>query len=42
MFKEIINHFKSCLDDEWANELRFASLIFIKNLISYLQDHLQY
>lgn len=38
MFKEIINNFKSCLDDEWANEIRFAALIFIKNLISYLQD----
>ena len=38
MFKEIINKFKSLLDDEWANEIRFAALIFIKNLISYRQD----
>lgn len=37
MFAEIVNKFKNCLDDEWANELRFASLIFVKNLILYLQ-----
>lgn len=33
MVKEIINCMKSCLDDEWANDLRFAALVFVRNLI---------
>jgi dynein assembly factor 5, axonemal len=37
MFTEIVNKMKGCLDDEWANELRFASLVFTKNLLLYLQ-----
>lgn len=36
MFNDIINRLKSCLDDEWANELRFASLVFLKHLMVYL------
>jgi len=37
MFTDVVNKMKSCLDDEWANELRFASLIFLRNFITYLQ-----
>jgi len=37
MFNEIVQHMKSCLDDEWANDLRFAALVFVRNLVVYLQ-----
>ena len=37
MLKEIVNQLKSCLDDEWANDLRFAALVFLRHLIQYLQ-----
>ena len=37
MFKEILTKMKNCLDDDWANDLRYAALVFIKNMIVYLQ-----
>ena len=37
MYNEIINRLKNCLDDEWANDIRFATLVFVKNMIIYLQ-----
>ena len=29
---------KNCIDDDWANDLRFTSVILIKKLIEYLKD----
>ena len=37
MFKDIVTKMKNCLDDDWANDLRFAALVLMKNLIVYLQ-----
>ena len=27
---------KSCIDDDWANDLRFTAVVYIKHLIEYL------
>lgn len=32
-FKDIMGVLKSCLDDDWANDLRFTAVVFIKHLI---------
>ena len=29
---------KNCLDDDWANDLRFTAVVFIKHLIEYLHE----
>jgi dynein assembly factor 5 len=35
-FKDIFGVLKNCIDDDWANDLRFAGVVFIKHLIEYL------
>eukprot|EP00826_Nyctotherus_ovalis_P002574 TRINITY_DN10518_c0_g2_i4.p1 TRINITY_DN10518_c0_g2~~TRINITY_DN10518_c0_g2_i4.p1 ORF type:complete len:457 (-),score=96.01 TRINITY_DN10518_c0_g2_i4:301-1671(-) len=40
-FKEIMNSLKSCLDDDWADDLRFAACAFVKYLLSYLVAEIQ-
>jgi hypothetical protein len=35
-FKDVINVLKNCIDDDWASDLRFASVILIKRMIEYL------
>lgn len=40
-FKEIVGSLKSCLDDDWADDLRFASCAFVKHLLSYLGTEIQ-
>jgi len=40
-FKDIINSLKNCLDDDWADDLRFASSAFIKYLLNYLSEEIQ-
>jgi dynein assembly factor 5, axonemal len=42
LFTEILNKMKSPLDDEWGNDLRFASVVFLKVLLQYLQPVLGY
>jgi len=37
-FKQIMGVLKNCIDDDWANDLRFTSVIFIKKLIEYLHE----
>ena len=37
-YKDIIKVIKNCIDDDWANDLRFASIILIKRLIEYLNE----
>lgn len=37
-FNEIIAVLKNCIDDDWANDLRFTSVIFIRYLIEYLHE----
>lgn len=29
---------KNCLDDDWANDLRFTSVVTIRRMIEYLHD----
>jgi dynein assembly factor 5, axonemal len=40
MFPEIVNKMKNCLEDDWANDLRFSAVVFLKKLIGYLQDEM--
>ncbi|TNV72368.1 hypothetical protein FGO68_gene7948 [Halteria grandinella] len=35
-FKAILGVLKNCIDDDWANDLRFTSVIMIRKLIQYL------
>lgn len=35
-FKAILGVLKNCIDDDWANDLRFTSVIMIRKLIDYL------
>ena len=37
-FKEIMTVLKNCIDDDWANDLRFTSVVLIKRLMEYLKD----
>ena len=37
-FKSIMGVLKNCIDDDWANDLRFASVMLIKRLIEYLSS----
>ena len=37
-FKEIMGVIKNCMDDDWANDLRFTSVVLIRRLIDYLQE----
>ena len=39
--KNILTVIKSCLDDDWAADLRFASCAFMKQILIYLSDNLQ-
>ena len=29
---------KNCIDDDWANDLRFTSVVLVKRLIEYLHE----
>ena len=37
-FKSIMAVLKNCIDDDWANDLRFASVMMIKRMIEYLHE----
>jgi len=39
-YKEIVTKMKSCLEDDWANDLRFASIILIKKLLAFLKNEM--
>lgn len=38
MFKEIMGVVKNCIEDDWAPDLRFTAVVFIKHLLYYLND----
>lgn len=38
LFTPLFNTLKNCLDDDWANDLRYASVVLMKNAISYNED----
>jgi dynein assembly factor 5 len=37
-FKEIMTVLKNCMDDDWANDLRFTSVVLIKRMLEYLKQ----
>jgi hypothetical protein len=37
-FKEVMGVLKNCIDDDWANDLRFASVVLIRRIVEYLSD----
>ena len=37
-FKEVMNVLKNCIDDDWANDLRYTCVLLIKRLIEYLHE----
>jgi dynein assembly factor 5, axonemal len=37
-FKEIVSVLKGCLDDDWATDLRFTGVVFIRRIIEYLHE----
>eukprot|EP00831_Metopus_contortus_P053141 TRINITY_DN4463_c0_g1_i7.p1 TRINITY_DN4463_c0_g1~~TRINITY_DN4463_c0_g1_i7.p1 ORF type:complete len:214 (+),score=39.86 TRINITY_DN4463_c0_g1_i7:160-801(+) len=40
IFKDIIPILKSCLDDDWAPDLRFAACVYFRKLMAYLEEFL--
>jgi hypothetical protein len=34
-FRTLFDTLKNCLDDDWVNDIRYASLILVKNMISH-------
>jgi len=39
-FKDCTQRIKGCLDDDWANDLRWSSLIALRNFMVYVKDDL--
>lgn len=37
-FKAIMGVLKNCIDDDWANDLRFTSVVLVKRMIEYLHE----
>jgi len=37
-FKDIMTVLKNCIDDDWANDLRFTSVVLVKRMMEYMQD----
>jgi len=37
-FRPMLGYLKNCLDDDWANDLRFASVVLMKHTIGYIHD----
>jgi dynein assembly factor 5, axonemal len=40
-FMEVINVLKGCLDDDWATDIRFTGVVFIRKIIEYLHEELE-
>ena len=36
-FKNLFNLIKNCMDDDFTNDIRFASVVCVKNLVGYLR-----
>lgn len=34
--KPLFNYLKNCLDDDWTNDIRYASVVLVRNLIEYM------
>mmetsp|Transcript_10035 Transcript_10035/g.16892 ORF Transcript_10035/g.16892 Transcript_10035/m.16892 type:complete len:159 (+) Transcript_10035:1130-1606(+) len=42
LFRSLFTTLKSSLDDDWANDLRFASIVLTKHLQGYLKDNFEH
>ena len=40
-FMEVINVLKGCLDDDWATDIRFTGVVFVRKIIEYLHEELE-
>mmetsp|Transcript_13554 Transcript_13554/g.9755 ORF Transcript_13554/g.9755 Transcript_13554/m.9755 type:complete len:165 (-) Transcript_13554:234-728(-) len=38
LFQDVARVVKNCIDDDWANDLRYATVIFVKKLLEYLKE----
>ena len=38
-YKSIVNALKNCLDDDWQNDIRYASVVLVRHLLIYLCPH---
>ena len=41
-FQEIFTEMKSCLDDDWTNELRFATVILTRKIMERIKDDIEH
>ena len=41
-FKNLFDTLKNCIDDDWANDIRYASVILVKTLINYLHEQFEH
>lgn len=41
-FKSMFGYMKNCLDDDWQNDIRFASVVMLKHLLPYLKGTFDY
>ena len=41
-FKPLMASIKNCMDDDWQNDIRFASVILLKGLLNFLGSVLEY
>jgi len=39
-FKGIVTVMKNCIDDDWANDLRFTTVVYVKRMMEYLKEYL--
>lgn len=37
-FKDIMTVLKNCIDDDWANDLRFTAVVLIKRMMEYMKQ----
>ena len=37
-FKQLMGTLKNCIEDDWANDLRYASVVLVKHILNYVQD----
>lgn len=41
-FQEVFTEMKSCLDDDWMNELRFATVILTRKIMERIKDDIEH
>lgn len=35
-YKSMMSYLKNCLDDDWANDLRYASVVLMRHVLEYI------